>query len=152
MVELIINQRHAETDKVIRHLDYLSSTFRNNNNSSDHFSNSSDKEFPTISIKLPTLDEIHLKNNRLLKDAVNKYRRHERHLHLSKNVQTSSIKTIDEEILMIKAESICLSESNESHDSSSFIIPKTQISLTKLMRQIHKQCPNKINKVCLFFC
>jgi hypothetical protein len=113
------------------------------------------EQFPTeihcIPIKLPTIVEMQLRNNRLLKNAINNYRRHERYSNLSKNTKISSIKTIDddeEDILMIDAEPLCPTESNDTLNSSSILHPKSKASLITLMKQLHQQCKTKTTKVC----
>ncbi|CAF1261150.1 unnamed protein product [Adineta steineri] len=154
------------TDKVIDRLDYLSSIYfpNNKNNNADTFSNSSEQhdkylESTTINynemmitknhivpIKLPPIIEMQLRNNRLLREAINDYRRHERCRNLLKNKKSTSINSEtnkeeeDEQILMIEAESLCPIESNTTHDS----LPSA--NLTQLMKQSHNQCKNKINK------
>ncbi|CAF1561008.1 unnamed protein product [Adineta steineri] len=154
------------TDKVIDHLDYLSSIYfpNNKNNNADTFSNSSEQhdkylqsttsdknemmitKSHIIPIKLPPLIEMQLRNNRLLREAINDYRRHERCRNLLKNKKSTSINSEtnkeeeDEQILMIEAESLCPIESNTTHDS----LPSA--NLIQLMKQSHNQCKNKINK------
>ncbi|CAF2695923.1 unnamed protein product [Rotaria sp. Silwood2] len=103
-----------------------------------------------IPIKLPTIVEMQLRNNQLLRNTIHNYRRHERYLNLSKKKKISAIKTADEEdILMIEAKPLCLIELNDTFDSSSIILSKTKESLTKLMNQIHNQYKNKSHKVCV---
>jgi len=108
-------------------------------------------EIHSIPIKLPAIIEMQLRNNRLLRDAINNYRRHERYSNLSKTTKTSSIKIAHEEdILMIDVESLCPKKSKDIPDLSLDILPKTKINLTSLMKQIHTQCKTKTNKVCIF--
>jgi hypothetical protein len=107
------------------------------------------KEIHCIPIKLPAVIEMQLKNNRLLREAINNYRRHKRDTTLSKNTKISSVKTNNEaeDILIIEAEPLCPTESNSSQNSTILSNPKA--NLTKLMKQIHDQCKNTTNKVCV---
>jgi hypothetical protein len=107
----------------------------------------------SIPIKLPTIAEMQLRNNRLLRNAINNYRRHERYSNSSKTAKISSIKPIDEEgdILLVAAESLCPMESNGTSNPSLSDMPsKAKVNLTSLMKQIHHQCKNKTNKVCVY--
>jgi hypothetical protein len=106
----------------------------------------------SISIKLPTIVEMQLRNNRLLRDAINNYRRHERYSNSSKTATISPIKPIGKgDILLVDAESLCPMGSNDtSYPSLSDILPKAKENLTSIMKQIHRQCKNKTNKVCVY--
>ena len=139
---------------------YFQNINRNNNNNIDISPNSSEypeEQCPTeihcISIQLPAIVELQLRNKRLLRDAINNYRRHERYSNLSKHSKISSIKIADneEDILMIDSKPLCPIESNDTLHPSSIILRKSKESLTKLMKQIHHKCKNKTNKVCKFF-
>ncbi|CAF1625727.1 unnamed protein product [Rotaria magnacalcarata] len=107
-----------------------------------------------ISIKLPTVVEMQLRNSRLLKDMINNYRHHERYLNLLKKKKPSAIESIDddddeeeeEDILMIEAKSLCQMESNHTYDSLSVMIPENKASLTKLVKRIHQQHENQSHK------
>ncbi|CAF4553692.1 unnamed protein product [Rotaria socialis] len=102
-----------------------------------------------ISIKLPPVVEMQLRNSRLLQDMIHNYRHHERYLNLLKKKMSSAIKSIDDEeedILMIEAKSLCHMESNDTYDSSSVMIPENQASLTKSMKRIHQQHENQSHK------
>jgi hypothetical protein len=52
---------------------------------------------------------------------------------------------------MIDVEPLCPKKSNDTPDSSSDILPKGKVNLPSLMKQIHNQCKNKTNKVCVYF-
>jgi hypothetical protein len=113
------------------------------------------EQFPlkihSLSIKLPAIVEMQLKNNRLLRDAINNYRRYERYSNPSKITKPSSIKTIDEEdILMINTEPVCPIKSKDNPDSSLENLSTAKLNLSSLMKQIYNQCQNKTNNVCLF--
>jgi hypothetical protein len=102
-------------------------------------------EIPSIPIKLPTIIEIQLRNNRLLRDAINTYRRNERYSNPLKIQKTSSTKISDEEtILTIDAEPVCPKELYDIPHSSSDMSSKVPINLTSLMKQIHNQCKNQV--------
>jgi hypothetical protein len=92
-----------------------------------------------------------LRNNRLLREAINNYRRHKRDTTLSKNTKISSIKPTNEpeDILIIEAEPLCPTESNTSQNST--ILSNPKVNLPTLMKQIHNQCKNKTNKVWISF-
>ncbi len=95
---------------------------------------------------MPTIVEIQLRNNRLLRDTINTYRRGERYSNSSKIQKTSSIKTLDKEaLLIIDTEPLCPREFNDIPNSSSDILPKAQVNLTSLMKKIHNQCKNKVS-------
>ncbi|CAF5017504.1 unnamed protein product [Rotaria sp. Silwood1] len=111
------------------------------------------EQFPSgdihcIPIKLPTIIEMQLRNNQFLRNIIHNDRHHERYLNLSKKNKISSIKTTytQEDILVIKAKSLCPMESNDTFDSSSVILSKTKENFTKLMNQIHNQYKNKNHK------
>ncbi|CAF0980140.1 unnamed protein product [Rotaria sp. Silwood1] len=86
-----------------------------------------------IPIKLPTIVEMQLRNNQLLRNAIHSYRHHERYLNLSKKSKLYSIKMIDkeEDIHVIETKPLCPMESNDTFDSSSVILPKTKASFYK---------------------
>jgi len=109
------------------------------------------KEIHCIPIKLPVVIEMQLRNNRLLREAINNYRRHKRDTTSSKNTRISSINPTNEpeDILIIEAEPLCPTESNTSQNST--ILSNPKVNLTTLMKQIHNQCKNKTNKVCISF-
>ncbi|CAF1409408.1 unnamed protein product [Rotaria sp. Silwood1] len=101
-----------------------------------------------IAIKLPTIVEMQLRNNQLLRNVIHNYRHHERYLNLSKKNKISSIKTRDkqEDVFVIEAKPLCPMESNDTLDSSSVILSKTKENVTKLMNHIHNQYKNKNHK------
>ncbi|CAF1526836.1 unnamed protein product, partial [Rotaria sp. Silwood1] len=120
----------------------------NNNNEIIKIEQFPSEDIHCIAIKLPTIVEMQLRNNQLLRNVIHNYRHHELYLNLSKKNKISSIKAIDkqEDILVVEAKSLCPMESNDTFDSSSVILSKTKESFTKPMNQIHNQYKNKNHK------
>ena len=102
-------------------------------------------EIPCISIKLPTITEIQLQNNRLLRDAINAYRRNERYSSPARIRKAPLMKISDEESLLpIDTEPLCPREPYDVPHSSSDIPSKVPTNLPSLMKQIYNQCKNQV--------
>jgi hypothetical protein len=108
-----------------------------------------------VSIKLPVRIEMQLRNNRVLREAINNYRRHQRFNHSLKLTSVSSHQPTDndEALLIIEAEPLCPTDSQRSQMPSSLPISTAdqKESLTKLMKQIDRQCKSKADQVCSSF-
>jgi len=147
-----LSEQNDEFQKSTSFYNSFNSIIPTNDDNEKIFEEKLPSEIHSIPIKLPAIVEMQLKNNQLLRDAINNYRRHERYSNSSKSTKTSSIKAADNsDILMIDVEPLCPKKSKDIPDSSSDMLPKGKINLPSLMKQIHNQCKNKTNKVCIYF-
>ena len=106
---------------------------------------SNGRDIPCVPIKLPELIELQLRNNRLLKDAINTYRRQTR-LSKSANIQSKyTMETMeDEDLLMIDSEPLCPTEQNDLQKRLSSVPSALPMDLRSLMKEIYQRCQNKV--------